>query len=250
MTTRHRALCVGAGRIGAGYKWIDTPYRYTHADAYLAIKDRVELVGFVEPDEERAHAAEKKYKLPVFSKLSFSLLEHQGIDIISVCTQPEQQAQTLLIASPIIKGAWIEKPYVCSHNWPFKAQINYIRRAERLHRSLKSVGCGHLTVWAKKNNHTASHFTDLARFWGLSKSQLTYNAIDGPNYYEWEYKTATPLNPNTKIRFEGGGLTDGFMETMCGNLLDAVDGKADLWSPPESAIESEKWANEILGDNK
>ena len=46
--------------------------------------------------------------------------------------------------------------------------------------------------------------------------------------------------------FPLGGMTGGFMEFMLGNLLDAVEGKADLISPPESAIESELWAKEIL----
>ncbi len=37
---KHRAVIVGAGRIGAGYKW-DQDLGYTHSGAYMALKDRV-----------------------------------------------------------------------------------------------------------------------------------------------------------------------------------------------------------------
>ena len=240
--SKHKAVIWGAGRIGAGYKWIDTPYIYCHADTYLALKDRVELLGFVEPDPERAEAARKKYGLSVWTEVP-----DVEFDIASVCTPPSERLKVFndLIAAGV-KGIYCEKPYGMRFIPPVYTQINFIRRGERIHRSLEEISVGHLTVWAKKDIHTACHFADLARFWGLNKSQLTYNAIDGPNHYEWEYESATPLNPNTKIAFIGGGLTPGFMEFMLGNLLDAVEGKAKLVSPASSAIESEEWANEIL----
>ena len=253
MGTKHRALIIGAGRIGAGYQWIDTPYVYTHAHAYLALRDRVELVGFVEPDKERAVAASKKYKLPNFRSVRDAIMETKP-NIISICTNPDtrkaiyDQVLSASIEATQLdqQGWWVEKPLSDSYTATFPIQVNYMRRGERIHQSLKGVGKGHLTVWGKKDIHTVCHFTDLARFWGLGKDQLTYHHVDGPNSYEWEYETATPLNPNTKIRFEGGGLMDGFMESMLGNLLDAVEGKTELYSPPESAIESERWAIEIL----
>ena len=255
-TVKHRALIIGAGRIGAGFNWINTPYVYTHADTYLAMKERVELVGFVEPDKERANAASKKYRVPTLRSVK-DAIKTLNPNVISICTQPDKRSDLyweVLGAStgtPAFDGPygwWVEKPWTSTDfTATFPIQVNYMRRGERVHRALAGVGKGKLTVWAKRDAHTVCHFTDLARFWGLERSQLIYNPIDGPNFYEWEYATATPLNPNTKIRFEGGGLTDGFMERMCGNLLDAMDYQTGLISPINSAIESERWANEILG---
>lgn len=236
---KHRALIIGAGRIGAGFNFVTPPYIYNHADTYLALRERVELVGFVEPDEERAGAAERKYKLPVYNKLSRTLLEHLGVDIISVCTQPDLQPDTLLTAAAIIKGAWVEKPYVCRSEWPFKTNVNYIRRFDLAHIGLEGIGRGTLEVWAKRDIHTVCHFTDLARFWGLPKESLIYHEVAGPNRYEWSMG-------DIRIKFEGGGIVGGFMETALHNLLDAVEGRDSLISPPESAVVSEEWANEIL----
>jgi len=252
---KHRAIIVGAGRIGCGYQWIETPYIYCHGDAYKALSDRVELVGVIDSDKDRATAASKKYHIPNFRSIRDGISELNP-NIISICTPPESRRAVydqVLSASTDTKafhegyGWWVEKPFndpdfTCT--WPI--QVNFMRRADAAHVGLKNVKKGHLEVWAKKDIHTIPHFTDLARFWGLGKDQLTYHQIAGPNHYEWTYKTATPLNPNTKIRFEGGGLSDGFMERMLGNLLDAVEKKSELISSVESAKESEKWANEIL----
>lgn len=241
---KHRALIVGAGRIGAGFKFGPWPYVYTHADAYLALRERVELVGFVEPDEERATAAETKYKLPVYGRLSKAILEHQEVDIVSVCVQPETQQRLvdMLIESDFVNGIFCEKPFM-ARDWyrlnPPYINVNYIRRADINHLVLKGIGRGILRVWAKKDIHTVCHFTDLARYWGLPKENLEYHPIDGPNHYEYAYNDKV-------IHFENGGVTGGFMERMLGNLLDAVDTGVELISPPENAVESEKWANEIL----
>ena len=50
---KHRALIVGGGRIGSGFGWMPTSYVYTHADAYLALKDEVNIKIF--PHAEYNH---------------------------------------------------------------------------------------------------------------------------------------------------------------------------------------------------
>src|SRR5687767_11797463 len=111
MATRHRAVIVGAGRIGAGYKW-DQDLGYTHAGAYLALKDRVELVGFVEPDVDRQIAAWEKWgkDLLIMEDVGTFLDCHEP-DIVSVCVHPEQQAAVLAQLAGV-KGVWCEKPWV------------------------------------------------------------------------------------------------------------------------------------------
>lgn len=247
---KHRALIVGAGRIGAGYNFGPWPYVYTHADAYLALKIRVELVGFVEPDRQRAEAALAKYGVGIYPDLEMALEDCEP-DIVSVCTQPEKQADILDCIhdfAPFVKGVWCEKPWM-----GYKArcieipiQVNYIRRFDPAHRGFL---CDELWVFGKKDIHTVCHFTDLARYWGVPKEGLKYFEMDGPCSYVARklFVNPSPEPPFwSETFFPLGGVVGGFMQAALHNLLDAVEGKAELTSPPESAIESEKWANEIL----
>lgn len=280
---KHRALIVGAGRIGAGYNWIQTPYPYTHADTYLALKDRVELVGFIEPDKERREAATKKYGIDAFHSVEVALHYVPGIDIVSICTQPEQRWDILTkLDDAMIPGVWCEKPFACPSHMTLKdlrhIAINYWRRYEPMHRRIKDkLDAGEygevvrLVVSAKRDIHTVSHFTDLALWWNVPQSKFTYCDVPASDFTTCEY---TLYATQAVLRFEGGGsmmtedhggpshvfpgmrlpfLKDArawspiFMTEALSDLLNVMDGiTAKTKSGPEGAIEAERWAEEIL----
>ena len=250
------AAIIGCGRIAAGIgDWPRTPYIYTHAEAYLALKDRVQLRWMLDKQGAIGLMAYEKFKdhgVGAIGGGDWRIDLRQAMlsapaEIVSVCVPPAAQVEVVaeLAKYPCIKGAWIEKPFMLKE-WPkhWKINVNYIRRADALHRELEpSPFKTLLRVKAKKDIHTVCHFTDLARFWHLGKHRFEYTEFDGPCSYELELNFIV----TTKLRvFNDGGVTGGFMEAMLGNLLDAVEGKAELWSPPDNAVESEKWAKEIL----
>ena len=257
--SKHKAIIVGCGRIGVGRNWIETPYVYTHAGAYAALRDRVELIGFVDPDEAARKWATEKHGLPSWATMDEmsewcdgNAPERRTPDIYSISTPPSQRAELMewMYQDDWAKGIWCEKPYgltefhkMTNELEPIKIQVNYIRRADPYHKWVaSSVDKKGLTlrVEARINVHTVCHFTDLARWWRVP---LKYEHHDGPNAYFLE-----GIPGGKSLGFAMGGIPDGspFMVNMLGNLLDSVEGRADLISPPESAIESEKWANEIL----
>ena len=210
---------IGAGRIGAGFNWTDDAY--THAGAYRAFPDRVELVGFVEPDLERRVKANLKWNVPTYDNLPVAL-EALKPDIVSVCVQPEQQAETIGRVLPFdIKGIWCEKPFVSAKAW-VPIQVNYMRRGDPLHRVIAEGDWGgKLIVYGKDDIHTKCHFEDLAKFW---RATLDYRPFNGPCAYI--YKTMV-----THF-FDQGGVNGGecFRE-MLTNLLDHIDTGVPLWSP-------------------
>lgn len=210
---RHRAVIIGAGRIGAGYKWNDSSY--THAGSYAALSDRVELIGFVEPDQERAEAAAIKWHVPALKHLS----AFQDFDIVSVCTQPVHQAGVLAQLAGV-KGVWCEKPWVSPNvHFEVPVQVNYLRRADEIHRGLVGFPHRKLVVYGKDDETTRCHFRDLSRWWNVP---LDYRPFNGPCAYALDHDF-----------FDNGGINPGeCMKGMLENLLDAVDGKAELWSPP------------------
>lgn len=279
---KHRALIVGGGRIGSGFGWMPTSYVYTHADAYLALKDRVELVGFVEPDEERRKAANAKYHVDAYAGLELALKCLEP-DIVSICTQPEQRGQIIVsCVADGVKGIWSEKPYGCKYeDASLPIQINYWRRFEPMHRAVKDkLDAGELgevvrlVVCAKRDVHTVCHFTDLALWWGVSPAKFTYCDVPASDFTTCEYTLYTTTRV---LRFKAGGalmeedegyrstifpgmrlpLCKGskgwspiFMTEALANLMDAMEGIAPLKSPPEGAIEAEAWADEILNPKK
>lgn len=249
----HRALIIGAGRIGCGYDWPKTPFLYTHADAYRTLKGRVKLVGVVEPDLNRLTFAEDKYKVKGYVTVE-EAIQDQSPDVISICTPPQtRQALYETLASTVKRtfGLWIEKPLACqsfaSINWKFipKVVVNYIRRFDALHRTIKGMGPelrrARLIVHAKRDVHTVCHFADLARFWGIPSSNLEYVTRQGPCSYQLVFESGN------RIEFPHGGVSGDFMTDALHNLLDAMDEKSKSTdSPVGNAIDSERWAEEIL----
>jgi hypothetical protein len=223
---KYRAVVIGAGRIGAGYQWPDKDY--THAGAYQALKDRVELVGFIEPDNDRAVSAKLKWEVPVYEDVPTGLMALRP-HVVSICVQPEQQAQVIKLMEDVqgIKGIWCEKPFYAWRPEGIPVQVNYLRRGNGLHRLIAEAGAAkRLIVYGKKDVHTLCHFDDLAKFWNC---QLDYREFNGPCAYVLEEVVS---GPPRHTFFDNGGVEGGpCMKAMLGNLLDHIEGKAELWSP-------------------
>ncbi len=221
---KHRLLIIGAGRIGAGYNWNDDAY--THAGAAMALSDRVELVGFVEPELDRAQAAAVKWNLPVYADVPTALAA-QDPDIVSVCVQPDKQREVLEILAAYKPAAvWCEKPYMGDRPYLFPIQVNYMRRGDPRHQEIatKDNTQATLYVYAKDDIHTRCHFEDLAKWWNV---QMEYMAIqNGPCTY---------TIGDSVFGFQAfpyGGVDGGTcFRAMLKNMLDHVDNGTPLWSP-------------------
>ncbi len=236
--------------MGSGWGLSEKSHYYVHAKTYKDLADRVELAAFVEPNMDRAGFAVEKWGVKNYLYL------HDALDaikptIVSLCTPPDQRSALIeQCADHGVKGIWCEKPYENTYRHPrCQIQVNYCRRFDRFHTTIKGIlkdsTFSRLVFMGKKDVHTACHITDLARWWNIDK--LDYLDTPGePGAYMLR------ANIKGKVWFEqffpSGGLAgDEFMKVALGNLLDAVEGKAELISPPENAIKSEEWANQILG---
>ena len=260
MTGHQRALIIGCGRLGAGRDH-ETSFLYDHASAYQALADRVELVGFVDRVLLRAEWAAKQHGVAFAGDHVTAALELLKPDVVSICTPPSDRQEIIAAcdAAPSVRGIWCEKPYGLTYLPKLAVtQVNLIRRFDPRHQEIaKRVNVGgltpnrHLFVICKKDIHTTCHFTDLARWWGVPKAQFHYLDFHGPALYVLREEGEIPGRYAgwRDEAFVGGGLSgSGFMERALGNLLDAMEGTADLLSPAENAIESERWATDILAE--
>lgn len=225
---KHRLAIIGAGRIGAGYHWHDDAY--THAGAAQALKDRIELVGFIEADNDRATAAKQKWNVPVYEDIPTGLMALRP-DVLSICVQPEQQnAVYMQLHMKGIKGIWQEKPFtVPLKEWGVPIQVNYLRRGDPVHRKLayeliprrKEVK---LVVYGKDDIHTRCHFDDLQKWWGV---EMDYRPFSGPCAYAIG-----------RMFFDNGGVErpGDAMKAMLENLLNHIDHGMTLWSPANGTV--------------
>ena len=222
MSVKHKALIIGAGRIGAGFVgWADDSY--THAGAYKALSDRVELTCIYDQVYERAKAAHDKWGTLWAREDLGEILRLERPDIVSICTGPDDRAEILSIvdACPSIKGLWVEKPW--RGMYPRQpVQVNYLRRADPDHKHIAHSGSATLLiVYGKDDETTKCHFLDLAKFWNC---QLDYRPFNGPCAY-------IALGAGTRF-FDNGGINAGAcMKGMLENLLDHLDKGTPLYSP-------------------
>ena len=226
---RYKALIIGAGRIGAGYKW-DQDLSYTHSGAYKALSDRVELLGFLEPIVERGAAASRKWGLPYFTSPLESTVKELKPDILSICTQPETQS---LIYEQLrgcsARVLWTEKPYWGPRGFPIPTQVNFMRRADPEHRRIAVDGKNHpvLYINGKLDHHTVPHFEDLARFWKVET--INYTICPGPCSYMLDYGS---FSKEGLVRFPNGGVDGGkCFKGMLENIIAFLDNGTPLWSP-------------------
>lgn len=244
---KHRALIIGAGRMGSGWGLNNKAHYYVHAKTYKDLAKRVDLVGFVEPNEARADWSAHCWKVKSWPTLDVALSEANA-DVVSVCTQPDQRNDIIRACIRAgVRGIWCEKPYALPAAASVHVQVNYCRRFDRFHAKvkdfLKEATNSRLVIMAKKDVHTVCHMTDLARWWGVSN----FNYVDTPNEPGAYFLRYQLKGIWQELSFPAGGISgDEFMKNALNNLLDAVEGKAELISPPENAIKSEEWANKIL----
>lgn len=265
--SKHRAVIIGCGRMGAGRDHPRGAWLYTHIEAYLALEERVEVVGFVDRVLDRAKWAAQQWGVKFYGDHVAAALAHLGPDLVSICTPPSDRYEIVKACegSPTIQGIWCEKPYTLS--WiPFmrdgateiKVQVDYIRRFDKRHQNIRTrriadAGAltppGHLVVISANDIHTTSHFTDLADYWHIARERLLYIPFHGPSLYILRESgpDAGRYAGWKDEAFVAGGVETGFMEAALGNLLDAVDGTTDLISPAGPALyASEHWAEEIV----
>jgi len=263
---KHRAVIIGCGRMGACRDHQSSIANYSHIEAYLALKDRVEVVGFVDRVLARAQWAAEKWGVEFYGDHVTAALEALQPDIVSVCTPPSDRYEIIRACegSSSIRGIWCEKPYTMT--WvPYmrdavteiKVQVNYIRRFDTRHQKIRRrlvsedgipFQPADLIVISANDIHTTSHFTDLAEFWGIPTDRLRYIPFHGPSLYILRQPgpEAGRYAGWRDEAFIGGGVETGFMEAALGNLLDAVDGTGELISSAKGVIGSEKWAMEIV----
>ncbi len=261
--SKHRAVVIGCGRMGAARDHV-SPWVYDHPSAYIALEERVEIVGFVDRVLARAKWAAEKWGVEFYGDHVTAALERLQPSIVSVCTPPSDRYEIMRACdmSPSIKGIWCEKPYtlgwvpVMPDASPMKVQVDYIRRFDKRHRDIherrvagtNAPSPASLIVISANDIHTTSHFTDLAEFWGIPRDQLIYVPFHGPSLYILREPgpDAGRYAGWRDEAFIGGGVETGFMEAALGNLLDAVDGTGRLISPAEGVMQSEKWAEQIV----
>lgn len=226
---KHRALVIGAGRIGAGYNWHDL--EYTHAGAYKALADRVELVGFVEPDYNRRFAAGLQWKVPTYESVAVALHALHP-DIVSVCVQPDQQDEVMDQVNGMCNAVWCEKPWVTTFKPLCPVQLNFMRRGDHQHQLIAQLRAGgRLIVYGKDDIHTKCHFEDLAKWWD---AELDYRPLVGPCSYVYLESRERYLAHEVEgvTFFDNGGVDGGqCFKAMLGNLLDHIDNGTPLWSP-------------------
>lgn len=257
LVTNYRALVVGAGRMGSGRDHAHPYDIYDHASAYNRMMERVELVGFVDRVLARAEWAAKKFGVKFAGDALEAALEKLRPDVVSVCTPPSDRAEIIGACDAHgVRGLWVEKPYMLAAPPRAVCLVDYIRRYDARHvtimeRRTADPRPADLFVIAAKDLHTVPHFTDLARFWRIPKERFHYTHFHGPSLYILREEGDKPGRYAgwRDEAFVGGGVSGGFMTRALANLLDALDGAGGLVSPAESAVESERWAAEILTDH-
>ena len=252
--TQFRALIVGCGRMGSGRDHRPKDLLYTHPQAYQALSERVTLVGFVDRVLARAEWAAKEWGVSYFGDHIPAALRDLAPDIVSICTPPSDRREVVddCNEAPSVAGIWCEKPYWLDTPPKALTQVNFIRRFDARHieiaerRTMEDEAS--LFVICANDIHTTCHFSDLARFWHIQPENLHYLPFHGPSLYILREPGLIPGRYEgwRDTAFTGGGVSSGFMEAALSNLLDAVEGKADLVSSADNAIESEQWAQRIL----
>lgn len=224
---RLKAAIIGAGRIGVGWNWKTSIPGYTHAEAYTALADRIELVGLVDPDEERARYGMTRHRIPFVASDVETMMKEVKPDVVSVCTTPQAQRGVLAQLRGRVKGIWCEKPYMGETEEPM-IQVNYIRRFDARHQVFagKTMKNANLVVIAKPDLTTMCHFVDLARWWRIPLERLHLHPTTGPCSYILRFDDDGPPGRGSEsheVYFPNGGVVGGFMKNALADLLNAVE---------------------------
>ena len=174
---------VGLGQIGQGYDYncIDKNLIATHATGF-EYHSAYDLVGGVDPDDEKRKRFEKKFNKPAYATLDELFSIHLDVVSISVPTRLHFDVFREIIKHPL-KAVICEKPIASNvkeaeqmlklsrvQNTPLL--VNYMRRFEpgvlELKNIIRQKEFGEIykgTVWYSKGiMNNGSHFIDLLRF--------------------------------------------------------------------------------------
>lgn len=178
----YRVAIIGAGRIGALLDTPQNPNILTHAHGYKACED-FEIVGFVDPNLDKAKAAATRWGGLAFDGLE-KLFETQTVDVVSVCLPDDLHYATLLaLAEKPVKFIFLEKPAVTTSEeadvvralyaeLPIRVLVNYTRRfvpeIRKIRDAITSGNYGAFLTgtgyYGKGLLHNGSHMVDLLQF--------------------------------------------------------------------------------------
>ncbi len=198
--TPHRALIVGAGKIGSGYDRPGAKEVITHAHA-IAAHPRIELAGFVDVDPVRRAREAKKWGTRAWGDLALALRETEAT-IVVIATPNETHERTLIevlsASSGSIRAIVMEKPVTTDDGSAKRVRaaarkakvpivVNYRRRfdpaMERLRAELITGKYGGTlsarALYTKGILHNGSHMIDLARhLFGEFERGSVYGEVD------------------------------------------------------------------------
>lgn len=183
---KFNVLIVGCGSIAGGFdgNQFFHGFPYSHAGGYVR-DGRFNIVGCVEPDEERRVKFLKAWKITNgFSSIERAIKENLDVDVVSVCSPSEFHAENILDALLLKpKIIFCEKPLTLSAKLSLfliklcrdngvKLAVNYSRRfdpfiwqmkddiAQNKWGNLRSVSA----IYSKGLLNNGSHMLDLLSF--------------------------------------------------------------------------------------
>jgi predicted dehydrogenase len=211
----YSCLLVGLGQISMGYDLsLDAEFEiYTHARA-ISIHPEFELVGAVDPINEKREIFSKNFKLPAFANVTEAFYNSSpNIIIIASPTilHLELVSDVLKLCKPEI--ILCEKPLayeiedarkiveLCK-NRKVKLFVNYIRRSDPGAIEIKKRLIGQKDIkgvaWYSKGFiHNGSHLFNLLEFW-LGEYQNSKIVNDGRIWQEMDPE------PDVCVKFENG----------------------------------------------
>ena len=188
-TGRLKAAILGCGKIGWEFQDDPGAARFgvcTHAAAWSALPDEVELVAVADADEDRARRCAARWGVPHHFPDAQSLLEGVHPQIVSIATPDDTHFALALqcLQHPSVRAVLVEKPLAASvaqaQRLSSLAQelgkvivVNYSRRFCPIFRGLRDAvrrgeyGPLHLVrgIYTKGLRHNGFHFLDLIHFW-------------------------------------------------------------------------------------
>jgi len=179
----YQAAIVGCGRIGCFFD-DEQPKRtgiWTHAGAYTA-SPRTRLIAVADVDPSARDRAAHRWGITRMYPDVASLLQHERVDILSVCTPSDTHADMIRAAAASgVSAVWCEKPMtatltdadelIAREKLPIVA-VNHIRRWDRAYQQTKTlVEQGRLgtivsaVAWYTHGvANIGSHMIDVLRF--------------------------------------------------------------------------------------
>jgi predicted dehydrogenase len=202
----YSVLIIGAGRIAAGYDNPNSEAVLTHAHA-VSIDPRFHLLGFYDPDRQRAQSSAKKWNAQALDRLI-------PADVVVVCSPDAAHLESVKSAAALNPRIIVlEKPIardlqdaeeILALSQSIPIQVNFTRRFAADFQKLPQTALGlgdYLTgtgLYGKGFIHNGSHMIDLLRFIVGEIEAVEILGEFSDCFEDDRTKTA-------RIRFENGG---------------------------------------------